>query len=511
MPEYLRALVAILVLAGAVFAVAKSPACAMACTAGDFERRRNLWFGITLAAFVAHNFWIFMVVAAALLLLAMPKEPNKLAMYLLLLFAVPVIPRDVSALGLINYLFTIDYVRLLALVVLFPAFVSLWSRPDTERFGRLLPDKLLAAYLILIFVLQLRVDTLTNALRHGIFYGFIDVFLPYYVASRSLKDLGGFRDALTGFVLAGLVLSAIGAFEFAKYWLLYPPLEDVLDARWDLGNYLGRGNVLRAQASTGQPIVLGYVIAVAAGLSLFLTKSVPSAKARGLGMLLLMAGLVAALSRGPWVGAAATFLVFIATGAFAGMRLAKLGLLGAILLPALLASPAGKTIVDYLPFVGTVEAENVTYRQQLLEISLEVVQQNPVFGAPHFMQLPVMQQLRQGQGIIDIVNTYLGVALESGLVGLALFAGFFIAVAAGLFMSMRSVPDRNDELYLLGRALFSTLLGILIMIFTLSSISVVPVVYWCVAGLGVAYARMLALARAPATARRASLQPATLT
>jgi O-antigen ligase len=508
MPEHLRALLIILVLSSAVFALAKTPACAMACAAADFERRRNLWFGITLAAFLAHNFWIFIVVAAALLLFALPQEPNKLAMFFFLLFAVPLIPADIPAFGLINFLFTIDYARLLALVVLLPAFVSLLDQPDSERLGRPLPDKLLAGFLVLVFLLHLRVDTFTNALRHGVFYAFIDIFLPYYVASRSLKDLRGFRDALMGFAVAALVLSAIAAFEFARHWLLYRPLGAALGELYGLGNYMERGaGHLRAQGSTGHAIVLGYVVAVAAGLFLFLRKSFPNAMAWGLGMLLLMAGLVASLSRGPWMGAAAMFLVFVATGPSAGRRFVRLGLAGALVFGMLLASPAG----DYLPFVGTIEAENITYRERLLEVSIEVIKQNPLFGAPDVMQLPVMQQMRQGEGIIDIVNSYLGVGLESGLVGLSIFAGFFIAVAVGIFKSMRSLPDRNDELYLLGQALSSTLLGILVIIGTASSISVVPVIYWSVAGLGIAYARMLALAKAPDTPGRSALQPAAMT
>ena len=72
MPEHLRALIVILVLASAVFAFAKAPACAVACTRVDFERRRNLWFGVTFAAFLAHNFWIFIAIAAVLLLFALP-------------------------------------------------------------------------------------------------------------------------------------------------------------------------------------------------------------------------------------------------------------------------------------------------------------------------------------------------------------------------------------------------------------------------------------------------------
>jgi O-antigen ligase len=507
MPEYLRAVVVILVLASVVFVLAKAPACAVACTLQDFERRRNLWFGITLAAFLAHNFWIFIVVAAALLLLSARREPNALAMYFFVLFAAPAIGAEITGLGLIQHFFRIDYLRLLALAVLLPAFLSVRTQPDVEPFGRTLPDKLIAAFIVLGFVLHLR-TSFTDALRVGVFYSFIDLFLPYYVASRCVKNLQGFRDALMAFVIAALVLAAIGAFEFAKRWLLYAPVEHELGVPFQL--YLLRGDQLRALGSTGQPIVLGYVIAVAAGLFLFLRKSVPNAVVWGLGMLLLLAGLVAALSRGPWLGAVAMFLIFVATGPSAMLRFAKIGLLGAILLPVLLAFPAGRTIIDYLPFVGTVEVENIAYRRLLLEVSMEVIRQNPFFGAPEFMQLPVMQQLKQGQGIIDIVNTYLGVALEAGLVGLSLFAGFFIAVAVGIFRSMRNLPDRHQELYLMGQALFATLLGILVMIFTVSSISLIPVIYCSVAGLGVAYARMVALAKVPESVGDSALRPATM-
>src|SRR5439155_10326630 len=126
-----------------------------------------------------------------------------------------------------------------------------------------------------------------------------------------------------------------------------------LGVRWAFGNYLGREDNLRALGSTGQPIALGYVIAVAAGLALFLKRSVPNSQAWGLGFLLLLLGLIAPLSRGPWVGAAAIFLVFVATGPSPGLRLIRSGLPIAVLTGLLLVFPAGHKILDYLPFVGT--------------------------------------------------------------------------------------------------------------------------------------------------------------
>ncbi len=511
MPEHLKALIVILALATAVFAFTKAPACSLAMSSADFDRRRNLWFAVTLAAFLAHNFWIFILFATALLLFALPHEPNKLAMFFFVLFAVPMFPEQISGFGIVKQFFTIDYVRLLALVVLLSAFLSLWSKPAVEGFGRTLPDKLLAGYLILQFLLMLRASTFTNSLRHGVFYAFIDVFLPYYVASRSLRSLEGFRDALMAIVVAALVLSAIAAFEFARHWLLYSYLEKALGVNWGLlGRYLarGEGGGLRALASTGHAIVLGYVMAVALGLFLSLRKSVTNPLAWFLGLSALIVGLIVPLSRGPWVGAAVIVLAFIATGLSPGKRFFKLGLLGLIVIPLLLISPAGQDLIDYLPFVGTVDADSVGYRQRLLDIAIPVIMQHPFFGAFDYFYSPAMQDLKQGQGIIDIVNSYLGVALGSGMVGLTLFAGFFVTVAVGIFKSMRTLADQNGELYLLGRVLFSTLLGILVIIFTVSSITVVPVIYWSVAGLGVAYALLLSPAKIPEAPVHAGLRPA---
>jgi hypothetical protein len=490
MPEHLRALVVILALATTVFAFAKTPVCALATTAQDFNRRRNLWFAITLTAFLAHNFWIFISVTAALLLYASPREPNKLAIFFLLLFAVPLISVSITGFGVIDTLFAIHYVRLLELAVLLPAFLVLRRQQDTERFGRSIPDLLIVAYLILQFFLQLRNDTFTNSLRQGAFYAFLDVFLPYYVASRSLKSIQDFRDALMAFVTAALVLSAIGVFESIRHWLLYIPLKDALGVPRSIDEYLARDGVLRAQASAGHALALGYVIVVAIGFFLFLKKSIANATAWRLGIALLFAGLIAPMSRGPWMGAVALLLIFIASGPAALRNLMKLGLFGVALLPVLLVTPAGDKLVALLPFVGTVDAGNVLYRQRLLDISIEVIKQYPFFGLFNYRILPIMQQLIQGQGIIDIVNTYLEVALYGGLVSLALFLGCFITVAGGIINDMRKVTDKIDEHYLLGRALLSTLLAILVIIYTVSSISVIPHVYWCMAGLGVAYARL---------------------
>jgi O-antigen ligase len=83
-----------------------------------------------------------------------------------------------------------------------------------------------------------------------------------------------------------------------------------------------------------------------------------------------------------------------------------------------------------------------------------------------------------------------GILLTSGFVGLFLFLGFFATICLGVYGATKQIGDSTDERRLLGRALLATFIGILVSILTVSSISVIPTVYWCIAGVAVAYTRL---------------------
>ncbi len=135
MPEHLKALVVILAIAAAVFAVAERPLCALTTNVLDYRRRRNLWFAVTLIAFLSHNFWLYAVLCALLLAVYGARDRNPLALYALVLFAVPPVGAQIPGLGLVNYLFNLGPVRLLNLVILLPAAWSLMKTPADQRYG----------------------------------------------------------------------------------------------------------------------------------------------------------------------------------------------------------------------------------------------------------------------------------------------------------------------------------------------------------------------------------------
>ena len=485
MPEYLRALVVILLIASFTFAFAKK-AIAPVILGERFKRWRNAWLAITLIAFLSQNFWIYILASGLLIAFISKREPNKIALFFVLLFAVPSIGSGITGLGAVNYLFEINHLRLLSLVILFPAFISLLTNPNTLKFGKNLPDKLIILYLILTILLDIRGTTITDSLRQAL-YAFTDVFLPYYVASRALKQLDHLKEALNGFVVASFVVAAIASFEFSKGWLLYKTLPNVWGIHAGIGNYLMRGNNLRALASLGQPIVLGYVLVVAIGFYLFIGSLIRSKNIQRLGLAILTLGLLATLSRGPWVGAIALLVIFIVTGPYAIKRLAILSITAIAAISLISIMPRGEKVINLLPFIGNIERDNIDYREKLLGNSIIVIKRNPLFGSVNYLDTPEMQQMIQGEGIIDIVNTYLQISLNYGLVGLGLFAGIFLMVLSGLHQCRKIISDKESELYLLGRSLTATLIAVLIIIFTVSSIVTIPIIYWSLAGIGVAY------------------------
>jgi O-antigen ligase len=164
--------------------------------------------------------------------------------------------------------------------------------------------------------------------------------------------------------------------------------------------------------------------------------------------------------------------------------------LSALATVALLSlTPWAAELVKMIMMSGPTEDFNVLYRQRLLDISFDVIKMNPWFGSHDFTSLPIMQQLIQGEGIIDVVNSYLQVALAYGLVGLTLFCGVFFASVRFALVVNKSKYSRIERNPLLPTIL-ACLGAILLTISSVSGIANVPIMYWVVAGLCVAHGRL---------------------
>lgn len=494
MSEPMRALVVLLGLTLPCFWLARAPLTALAMRDEDYRRRALLWVGLLVAAYLSHSYWLYGPVMVVALLVARRDEPQPLAMFMLLLFVIPPFPARIAGFAGLQQLIELTHPRLLSALLLGPAWWVLRCDPRSEPFGSALADKCLLGFLLLQLAVQLAGDTLTNTLRFAV-YAFTDAFLPYYVASRALRDLPAARDIVASFVFAVALLAPIAAFEFVKHWLLYSSLPDHMQVGpWGMGNYLSRDGSLRALASTGHSLVLGYLMVIAIALYPFVRRSLPAGGQRLL-VAALAVGIAAPVSRGPWVGACAALLVLLLTGPDKLRRAGRGAALLLVVVGVLMATPLADRLIALMPFVGEVDDFNVTYRQRLFDASLAVIAYNPWLGSSDFLAAPEMQQMIQGEGIIDVVNSYLGVALAYGLVGLALFCGVFAGGIARVLYGLVRLPA-GHEAHDLGRGLLAALVGVLVTIATVSSINNIPLVYWLLAGLATGYGALVRRAAA---------------
>ena len=491
MAEHIRAYIVIIALMIPVFILSKRPACFYATSEQDFSIRRNLWLLVTTFAFLSNDFWLFVLLSAAVILFFSMRDSNRLALFLFLIFVVPPFEGDISGFGVLNYLFSLNYPRLLSLLILLPLYLSLRSDPTVTPFGRFFSDKCLFGFLIVPLSLQLLQmnDTLSNTLRSG-FYSFLDVFLPYYVVSRGVRAWKDFRDNIMSLVLAILFMAPIAVFEYLKKWLVYSSLPSALGLKWRMGAYLARGDDLRALAASGHALSLGYLMVVALSLYGYVWRLARGTWFAWLGLLVLLAGIWAPVSRGPWLGALAGFAVIIMTGPAPLKRLFKLAIFCSPVVAVLLLGPTGKKIISVLPFIGHVDEFNEIYRRRLLDISLDVIALNPFFGSFTYLQLPIMQSLRQGEGIIDIVNSYIGVALTYGLVGLSLFLGVFLGAFASVLKGIRASAV-GSETHTLGRVLLATLVAVMVTIVGVSSINTIGMMNMVVVALCLSYGELV--------------------
>ena len=484
----IKELIVVLLISVGVFRLAR-PVSQLYCPGRDFANRCKAWIALTVAVFIAPNFWVFLFVATPILIILRRNDSNPAAAFLFLLSVLPPISVRVPMIGL-SYLFDLDINLLMVFFLLTPAAWRLWRNKNVSRAPDLkVLDIFLLAYCVLTAFLFLHPEvargilmqaTFTDCLRRT-FVLFFSLFIPYFVISRTSTSRAAIQDMIASFSIKCALMGAVAIFEGARHWLLYGELL----SRWGMTSttYLSRGGDIRAMASAGHPLSLGYSLAVAFGFWLYLQQNVQSKVSRLSITGVFIFGLLAAYSRGPWVGAVVIFLAFAALGprGFSKVFKATAGLL--VLGSGVAISPLGDKIARVVPyFGGTVDIDNVVYRERLLATSWQIIMDHPWFGDQE--ALLKMEELRQGEGIIDLMNGFVNILLANGFVGLSLFV-LFIVFGSFKALKVSAASAKSDpDLSKLGACLVACIFGSLVMMWAGGLIDMMTCV---LVGLTVAY------------------------
>ncbi len=446
-----------------------------------------LWLSITTAAFVVSDFLLFAGISAILVFAFSRAEPAKPAIYALLIAATPAYDIPLKGFAGMNMLINVSLPLVVAAIVLLPTLFSAKRMKKTTKVG-ITADRFFLLWLLLELALATRAPTFTHMLRTGL-ESFLMMAPLYYGFSRYPKAFDNVRVISAAFILPVIILSALSIIEIVLSWHFYDGVIRNWYGQLPFG-YKLRGGFLRASVSAFNPLAWGFVAMSAIGVAMAVFNDRFSKFYRYAGFLILAAGLLTSLSRGPWVGALVAIAVFIMVSRKAVTRTFQLsfGLLVAFGIAS--TTSFGRSILSFLPFLGESGGDTISYRQQLLSAAMEVIRENPLFGSANYLAHPKLQAMRQGEGIIDLVNVYVEIALKSGVIGVVFFIGIFLSTLAALRNAMKSARNYNPKLALYCQAYFATIAGMMVAISTTSNIGQIPLFSWSFLGVGIALARI---------------------
>ncbi len=396
--------------------------------------------------------------------------------FLLFLLVLPPVSYTLGGLDGLNYLLRLDPIRLMSLVLLTPSAVRLLFRRRARN------EPAMRAVDFAIFLYQLwnialvaRYAGLTTILR-TVVESSCDVLIPYYVITRALRTPADLRNAGAYLAIGAVVMGSVACAESLIQHNVYAGLQWVYGVRWESTVDLRRGGFLRVESVTSQPIVLAFVLIFAISIWTWLKSDMPRTRWVPAAYLMFAFALLSTWSRGPWLGAALLAIAFLLQR-WLSPRAFGLVVVGGLIaaLTAKLAGADSVVMAGLQALFGntTDDLSTITYRRELLDASLALIQQSPWLGVPDYEG--ALQSFRQGEGMIDIVNTYIVIMLDSGVLGLAMFLFPYAFVISKMLraQSMANLvsPSRN----VVGKfapAFIAMILAMLFTIFTTSSLGV---------------------------------------
>ncbi|WP_174275097.1 O-antigen ligase family protein [Sphingomonas bacterium] len=388
-------------------------------------------FIFVLGAF-AYNVWLYYVVLLFLIPWKARSRAEAVALYPIALVSLPAMTVYIAAGGMM--ISPVDKWLVFAIGMVITMFIR------RKRGGRV-TGYLDIAWLMLFGLefVQARGMNLTSAIRTWT-TPVIALTIPYFVVSRNLKSVEDIRRVFLAFSFVGFVLGFISLIETTTHWLIYQSLYETLHLpRGGVSLYLKiRSGLLRAPTSFDESTSFGLFLAFTmmfcmAGRDVFKKK-------RGwliaLGVMFL--GTVAANSRNAWVALAIGLPLYdLYRKRYASLG-AKIGLIAIAYGTLMLAA-------EFSPYVATLTGQTADtsstaeYRRLLLQRGLEEARKHPWTGTSLDEVLGNLQDMKQGEGIVDLVNGYLSYALTAGYGGAAALLMAFLLPCLLMFAKARSL------------------------------------------------------------------------
>ncbi|WP_086934324.1 hypothetical protein [Agarilytica rhodophyticola] len=341
----------------------------------------------------------------------------------------------------------LNYFKVLVFGLIIPILFKEKKDPSTRKFN--LIDYAAIFFIIWQFFLNFGFGNFTGTLRANLWL-VVEYLLPYLVIRFYLRNYLLAFAAISFALIAQMFVSIA---EGLLSWKLYESFKQVAGfENFIYSMYKYRHGFLRAEAVYGNPLVLSlfgnfaflcaYLVFKKSGFEA--PKSYSKLLAWGL-LFVAIGGTFFTGSRAGMAGIGMMWFLYFAFGKGIEMK----------------RDPKNKFLIAVVVGLGIFLAtgqdfikSNFGYRYKLIEVSQGVIADNFIAGNFNALDDPRMEVLRQGEGIIDVVNSYVYFALHYGMFAMI---ALMIAFIGGMIKTYTALRSASGEKYTLGMFMLCSL------------------------------------------------------
>lgn len=391
----------------------------------------KIFVGLFLLGMWGHIVWVPFLACLLAIPLLSKSRADAAAIYVVTFLAVPVMYYKVAVGG--HYLFAVTKYTFCA-VGLAIAYVSK-PRPNVRLHHRF--DIPIIIVLILEFA-QARDTDLVEMTREFL-PTFFTIAVPFYLLSRSLNSAEDVRRFVLAIALGGFVMAIVATAEARTHWLIYKQVESFLQISSQTNAYQQiRSGMLRAPGSFSESTSLGAFLASAIIAVLALRSSFATRWKWYMALGVLLIGVIAPNSRNALLAVGIGFLLFDFYGRRWGRLFAVAGAGGALFLILLTLAQFSTYAANLVGKSYETQSSN-DYRILLFRRGMQEIQLHPIFGTTMKKALENLQDIQQGQHIIDLVNGYITYGLTSGYLGMIGLLLVFVSLSLAMFTARRKL------------------------------------------------------------------------
>lgn len=389
----------------------------------------KIFVGMFFLAMWGHNVWVLYIAAMLAIPLFSKSRADAAALYVITVISMPVLYYKIVLGSLFLFPFTKYLFCGLGLAIAYMAKPRS-ALPAGRRFD-------IPILLILVLELSQARDPVVTVMIRQIMPIVFSIAIPYFLLSRSLRSPEDIRRFVLAIGLAGFVMAVVATVEAHGHWLMYKQAESQLHLSTQTNAFQQtRGGILRAPASFTESTSLGNFLALAAMGLIALRGSFPTRNKWLIAVGIVLFGLLAPNSRGAFIGIALGLVAYDFYTRRWNALFIKLG-------AALFVYTIGLALAPYSVFVATLVGKgsetqgSSDYRRILLHRGLQEIGKHPILGSTMQNALARLEDIRQGQHIIDLVNGYITYGLTLGYPGMLGLLGTFVSLCGAMLVARR--------------------------------------------------------------------------